>query len=52
MLYLSMSFKLFVGGISNGLDEMALARLVAPYGDIEVMKIVRDKKTRVGKGML
>ena len=45
-----MSFKLFIGGIPNDLDELTLAQLVGPYGDIEIMKIVRDKKTRIGKG--
>jgi hypothetical protein len=29
---------------------MGLAQLIAPHGNIEVMKIVRDKKTRLTKG--
>jgi RNA recognition motif-containing protein len=45
-----MAFKLFIGGIPNDLDELSLAQLIGPYGDIEVMKIVRDKRTGVGKG--
>lgn len=32
------------------MDEMALAQLISPHGAIEVMKIVRDKKTRICKG--
>lgn len=32
------------------MDELTLAQLVAPHGNIEVMKIVRDKRTNVCKG--
>lgn len=32
------------------MNEMGLAQLVAPHGNIEVMKIVRDKRTNVAKG--
>ena len=42
--------KLFLGGFPLDIDEMELAKLIAPYGDIETLKIVRDKKTRVCKG--
>jgi len=42
--------KLFVGGFPLDIDELNLAMLIAPYGDIETLKIVRDKKTRVCKG--
>lgn len=42
--------KLFVGGFPLDMDELELAKLFAPYGDIETLKIVRDKKTRVCKG--
>lgn len=45
-----MSIKLFIGGFPLAMDEMGLAQLMAPHGTIEVMKIVRDKKTRVVKG--
>jgi RNA recognition motif-containing protein len=47
---LAMAVKLFIGGFPLEMDEMALAQLVAPHGRIEVMKIVRDKKTRICKG--
>lgn len=42
--------KLFIGGFPLDMDEMGLAQLIAPHGSIAVMKIVRDKKTRVAKG--
>ena len=42
--------KLFIGGFPLDMDEMGLAQLIAPHGNIEVMKIVRDKKTRIAKG--
>ncbi|WP_460678960.1 RNA recognition motif domain-containing protein [Mucilaginibacter koreensis] len=42
--------KLFVGGFPLEIDEMELAKLFAPYGDISTIKIVRDKKTRICKG--
>jgi RNA recognition motif-containing protein len=45
-----MSIKLFIGGFPLDMDEMGLAQLIAPHGNIEIMKIVRDKKTRVAKG--
>lgn len=45
-----MSVKLFVGGFPLDMDEMGLAQVIAPHGNIEVMKIVRDKKTRIAKG--
>lgn len=45
-----MSIKLFIGGFPLDMDEMGLAQLIAPHGNIEVMKIVRDKKTRIAKG--
>ncbi len=45
-----MAVKLFIGGFPLEMDEMGLAQLVAPHGKIEVMKIVRDKKTRICKG--
>ena len=50
LLYLAMPFKIYIGGIPNDLDELSLAQLIGAYGDIEVMKIVRDKRTGVGKG--
>jgi RNA recognition motif-containing protein len=45
-----MAIKLFIGGFPLEMDEMTLAQLIAPHGNIEVMKIVRDKKTRICKG--
>lgn len=45
-----MAFKIYIGGIPNDLDELRLAQLIGLHGDILTMKIVRDKKTGVGKG--
>ncbi|MDB5141642.1 MAG: recognition motif protein [Mucilaginibacter sp.] len=45
-----MVVKLFIGGFPLEMDEMALAQLISPYGRIDTMKIVRDKKTRICKG--
>jgi RNA recognition motif-containing protein len=42
--------KLFVSGFPLDINEIELAKLIAPYGDIATMKIVRDKKTRICKG--
>ncbi|RFZ84141.1 RNA-binding protein [Mucilaginibacter terrenus] len=42
--------KLFVGGFPLDIEELELAKIVAVYGDISTLKIVRDKKTRVCKG--
>ena len=42
--------KLFIGGLKAGTDEMALARLVGPYGDIMTIQIVRDKFSGQPKG--
>ena len=38
--------KLFVGGFPLDIQEIELAQLFAPHGDISTVKIVRDKKTR------
>ncbi|TSJ36407.1 RNA-binding protein [Mucilaginibacter corticis] len=45
-----MGIKLFIGGYPLEMDEMGLAQLIAPHGDIVEMKLVRDKKTRKAKG--
>jgi RNA recognition motif-containing protein len=45
-----MMVKIFVGGFPLDMDEMGLAHLVSPHGEISVMKIVRDKQTRRCKG--
>ncbi|OOQ57884.1 RNA recognition motif domain-containing protein [Mucilaginibacter pedocola] len=42
--------KVFVGGFPLDMEEMQLAMLFAPHGDISTLKIVRDKKTRICKG--
>ena len=42
--------KLFVSGFPLDITEIELAKLIAPYGDIATLKIVRDKKTRICKG--
>ncbi|MBS1529404.1 MAG: RNA-binding protein [Bacteroidetes bacterium] len=41
---------LFVGGFPLGMDEMELVKLVMPYGQVNTIKIVKDKKTRKSKG--
>lgn len=42
--------KLFAVGFPRNLDEIQLAQLFAPYGDIELLTIVRDKFTLESKG--
>jgi RNA recognition motif-containing protein len=42
--------KLFVSGFPLEITEIELAQLIAPHGDINTLKIVRDKKTRICKG--
>jgi len=42
--------KLFVGGFPLEIEEIELAKLFAPHGDISTIKIVRDKKTKLCKG--
>jgi RNA recognition motif-containing protein len=42
--------KLFIGGFPLDMDEMQLAQLISPHGDISTLKIVRDKKTKICKG--
>ena len=42
--------KVYVGGFKHSLDEMELAKLFMPFGQISTIKMVRDKKTRVSKG--
>lgn len=42
--------KLFAVGFPRNLDEMQLAQLFAPYGDIELLTIVRDQFTSESKG--
>jgi len=42
--------KLFVGGFPLNMKELELVQLVSPYGTVETIKIVRDKKTGKCKG--
>ncbi|MES2064628.1 MAG: RNA-binding protein [Bacteroidota bacterium] len=42
--------KLFVGGFPLDIEEIELAKLFGPHGDISTIKIVRDKKTKICKG--
>ena len=46
----SMLTKLFIGGFPIDADELDLARLLGPFGDISTIKIVRDRKTGHCKG--
>jgi len=32
------------------MQELELVQLIAPYGDVSTIKIVRDKKTKICKG--
>lgn len=41
---------LFVGGFPLDMEEIELAKLIMPFGQIQTIKIVRDKKTRICKG--
>jgi RNA recognition motif-containing protein len=42
--------KLFVGGFPLEIKELQLAELFAPHGDVQTIKIVRDRKTGKCKG--
>ena len=42
--------KVYVGGFKHSLDEIELAKLFMPFGQVSTIKMVRDKKTRVSKG--
>lgn len=42
--------KLFVSGFPLNITEMELARLFFPYGNVDTIKLVCDRKTRVCKG--
>ncbi|MGN6638235.1 MAG: RNA recognition motif domain-containing protein [Mucilaginibacter sp.] len=41
---------LFVGGFPLDIEEIELAKLIMPHGQIHTIKIVKDKKTRICKG--
>ena len=42
--------KLFVVGLPREMDEMKLAQLFGPYGDIKLLTIIRDKSNGESKG--
>jgi RNA recognition motif-containing protein len=42
--------KLFVGGLPTDIDEIELVQLVAIYGEVLTIKIVRDRATKKSKG--
>jgi len=42
--------KLFVGGFPLDITELELVMLVSPHGEVNTIKIVRDKKTGKCKG--
>ncbi|HVW15960.1 MAG TPA: hypothetical protein VHB54_19170 [Mucilaginibacter sp.] len=41
---------LFVGGFPLDMEEIELVKLIMPFGQVNTIKIVKDKKTRVCKG--
>lgn len=45
-----MTTKLYIGGLPKNVDELSLARIIFPYGDVLTMTIVRDRATKIGKG--
>jgi RNA recognition motif-containing protein len=42
--------KLFVGGFPLYMQEMELVQLISPYGEVDTIKIIRDKRTWICKG--
>lgn len=42
--------KLFVVGLPREMDEMQLAQLFGPFGDIKLLTIIRDKANGESKG--
>lgn len=42
--------KLFVVGFPRTMDELQLAKLFGPHGDIDLVTIVRDQTTKESKG--
>lgn len=42
--------KIFISGYPLDYDELVLAQLVSPYGEVSTIKIVRDKQSRKPKG--
>jgi len=41
---------LFIGGFSPATDEIAIAKLIMPFGQINTIKIIRDKLSGKSKG--
>ena len=48
--YKTKMVKLFVGGFPLDMTELEIVQRVALYADVQTIKIVRDKKTKVCKG--
>jgi RNA recognition motif-containing protein len=42
--------KLFIGGFPLDMTELEIVQRVALYADVQTIKIVRDKKTKICKG--
>jgi RNA recognition motif-containing protein len=42
--------KIFIGGFPPETDELTLVQLVSVYGQVETIKIVRDKVSKKSKG--
>lgn len=42
--------KLFVVGLPREMDEMQLAQMFGPFGDIRLLTIIRDKSSGESKG--
>jgi RNA recognition motif-containing protein len=42
--------KLFIGGFPLEMTELEIVQLVAFHADVQTIKIVRDKKTKICKG--
>lgn len=42
--------KLFIGGLSDNIQEMDLAIFVSLHGRVETIKVVRDRATKKCKG--
>ncbi|GAA4308279.1 hypothetical protein GCM10023149_02150 [Mucilaginibacter gynuensis] len=42
--------KVFIGGFPLDANELQIVQLVSLHGQVDTIKIVRDKKTRICKG--
>jgi cold-inducible RNA-binding protein len=45
-----MSTKIYVGGIAYETNEQSLTDLFATYGEVESVKIIKDRDTQRSKG--